>query len=75
VRQAAVTLLRLQEAWNIAILDERMVLCQILLKDIVLDFVTNTIVSIRPKPEYEVLFQMVTSLDAIGDGSYGHHFG
>ena len=75
VRQAAVTLLGLQEAWNIATPDERKVLCQILLKDVIFDFVTNSIVSIRPKSEYAVLFQMVTSLQAIGDGSYVFHFG
>ncbi len=39
VRQAAVTLLGLQEAWNIATPDERKVLCQILLQDVVFDFV------------------------------------
>jgi hypothetical protein len=70
VRQAAVTLLGLQEAWDIATLDERKVLCQILLQDVVFDFVTNTIVSIRPKSEYAVLFQMVPALQAVGDGSY-----
>ncbi|MCX6056566.1 MAG: recombinase family protein [Chloroflexi bacterium] len=75
VRQAAVTLLGLQEAWNGATPDERKVLCQILLQDVVFDFVTNTIVSIRPKSEYAVLFQMVTSLQAIGDGSYVFHSG
>ncbi len=75
VRQAAVILLGLHEAWNIATLDERKVLCQILLKDVVFDFVTNTIVSIRPKLEYAVLFQMVPSLQAVGDGSYIYQFG
>jgi hypothetical protein len=73
VRQAAVTLLGLQEAWNVATPDERKLLCQILLQDVVFDFVTNTIVSIRPKSEYAVLFQMVTSLQAIGDGKFGFH--
>ena len=71
VRQAAVTLLGLQEAWNIATPDERKVLCQIVLQDVVFDFVTNTIVSIRPKSEYAVLFQMVPSLQALGDGDFG----
>jgi hypothetical protein len=75
VRQAAVTLLGLQEAWHIATLDERKVLCQIVLQDIVFDFVTNTIVSIRPKSEYAILFQMVSSLQAVEDGSYVYHFG
>jgi DNA invertase Pin-like site-specific DNA recombinase len=75
VRQAAVTLLGLQEAWNIATLDEKKVLCQILLKDVVFDFVYQTIVSIRPKSEYAVLFQMVPSLQGCGDGSFVYHFG
>ncbi len=75
VRQAAVTLLGLQEAWNIATLDEKKVLYQILLKDVIFDFVKQTIVSIRPKSEYSVLFQMVPSLQAVGDGSYIYHFG
>ncbi len=75
VRQAAVTLLGLQEAWNIATLDEKKVLYQILLKDVIFDFVKQTIVSIRPKSEYAVLFQMVPSLHAVGDGSYIYHFG
>ena len=75
VRQAAVTLLGLQEAWNVATPDERKVLCQILLQDVVFDFVTNAIVSVRPKSEYAVLFQRVTSLQAIGNGSYIFHSG
>jgi hypothetical protein len=75
VRQAAVTLLGLQEAWNVATPDERKILCQILLQYVVIDFITNAIVSIRPKSEYAVLFQMVTSLHAVGDGSYIFHFG
>jgi hypothetical protein len=73
MRQAAVTLLGLQEAWNVATLDERKVLCQILLKEVVFDFVMNKIVSIRPKSEYAVLFQMVPSLQVIGDGKFGFH--
>jgi hypothetical protein len=68
-------LLGLQEAWNIATLDEKKVLCQILLKDVVFDFVYQTIVSIRPKSEYAVLFQMVPSLQGCGDGSFVYHFG
>ena len=75
VRQAAVTLLGLQEAWDVATPDERKVLCQILLQDVVFDFVTNKIVSIRPKSEYAVLFQMVPYLQAFGDGAYMFHFG
>jgi hypothetical protein len=75
VRQAAVTLLGLREAWGIATLDERKVLCKMLLKDIVFDFEKKLIVSIRPRSEYAVLFQMVPSLQAIGDGSYSYHFG
>ncbi len=74
VRQAATTLLGLQEAWKIATPDERKVLCQILLKDVVFDFVSYTIISIRPKSEYAVLFQMLPSLQAVGDGSYAYHF-
>jgi site-specific DNA recombinase len=74
VRQAAVTMLGLQEAWNIATLDEKKVLCQVLLKDVIFDFVKQAIVSIRPKSEYVVLFQMVPSLQASGDGSYVFHF-
>jgi hypothetical protein len=46
-----------------------------LLKDVVFDFEKKTIISIRPRSEYAVLFQMVTSLKAIGDGSYAYHFG
>lgn len=75
VRQAAVTLIGLREAWNIAIPDERKALCQILLKDVVFDFVKQTIVSIRPRSEYAVLFQMVPALQAVGDGSYVYNFG
>ncbi len=75
VRQAAVIMVGLHEAWNIATPDERKVLCKMLLKDIVFDFEKKTIISIRPRSEYAVLFQMVTSLKAIGDGSYVFHFG
>lgn len=74
VRQAAVTLLGLQEAWKIATPDERKVLCQILLKDVSFDFVKKSIVSIRPRSEYTVLFQMLPSLQAVGDGSFAYHF-
>jgi len=74
VRQAAVTILGLQEAWNIATPDEKKVLCQILLKDVIFDFVKQTIVSVRPKSEFEVLFQMVPSLQSTGDGSYIFNF-
>jgi hypothetical protein len=31
------------------------------------------IVSIRPRSEYAVLFQMLPSLQAIGDGAFGFH--
>jgi DNA invertase Pin-like site-specific DNA recombinase len=75
VRQAAVIMVGLREAWNIATPDERKVLCKMLLKDVVFDFEKKTIISIRPRSEYAVLFQMVTSLKAIGDGSYAYHFG
>jgi hypothetical protein len=75
VRQAAVNLIGLREAWNIATPDERKALCQMLLKDIVFDIAKQTIVSIRPRSEYAVLFQMVPSLQAIGDGSFIYNFG
>jgi len=70
----AVTLIGLQEAWKIATPDERKSLCQILLKDVVFDFEKKTIISICPRPEYAVLFQMVPSLQTIGDGTYVYHF-
>ena len=70
VRQAAVTLIGLQEAWKIATPDERKSLCQILLKDVVFDFEKKTIISIRPRPEYAILFQMLPSLQAVGDGEF-----
>lgn len=70
VRQAAATLIGLREAWGIATPDERRVLCKMLLKHVVFDFEKKAIVSIRPRSEYVVLFQMVSSLQAIGDGSY-----
>jgi site-specific DNA recombinase len=75
VRQAAVTLIGLREAWEFATPDERKGLCQMVLGDVVFDFVTQTIVSIRPRSEYAVLFQMVPSLQANGDGTYGYNFG
>jgi hypothetical protein len=75
VRQAAVNLIGLREAWNIATPDERKALCQMLLKDAIYDFAKKTIVSIRPRSEYTILFQMVPSLQAIGDGSYVYNFG
>jgi len=64
----------LQEAWKIATPDERKSLCQILLKDVVFDFEKKTIISICPRSEYTVLFQMVPSLQTIGDGTYVYHF-
>jgi hypothetical protein len=70
-----VTLLGLRDALEIATPDERKALYQMLLKDVVFDFVKQTIVSIRPRSEYAVLFQMVPSLHAVGDGSYAYNFG
>jgi len=67
-------LIGLQEAWKIATPDERKSLCQILLKDVVFDFEKKTIISICPRSEYTVLFQMVPSLQTIGDGTYVYHF-
>ncbi len=75
VRQAAVIMVGLREAWNVATPDERKVLCKMLLKDVVFDFEKKAIISIRPRSEYAVLFQMVPALKAIGDGSYAYHFG
>jgi DNA invertase Pin-like site-specific DNA recombinase len=75
VRQAAVVLIGLREAWQVATPDERKALCQMLVKDVVFDFEKKTIQSIRPRAEYAVLFQMLPSLQAVGDGSFVYHFG
>ncbi len=75
VRQAAVTLVGLRDAWEVATPDERKALCQMLLKDVAFDFEKKTIISIRPRSEYAVLFQMVSSLQAVGNGSYVYNFG
>ena len=74
VRQAAVTLTGLQEAWKIATPDERKELCQMLLKNAIYDFVEGKIVRIQPRSEYAILFQMLPSLQAVGDGSYVYKF-
>jgi hypothetical protein len=71
VRRAATTLLGLHDAWEIATPDERRDLCQMLLKDVTFDFVKRSIVSIRPRSEYAILFQMLPSLQSIGDGKFG----
>ena len=73
VRQAAARLVGLQDAWLIATPEERQTLCQMLLKDVVFDFLQQMIVSIRPRSEYAVLFQMVPSLQAVGDGAFFYH--
>jgi hypothetical protein len=75
VRQTAVTMVGLQDAWKIATPDERKVLRQMLLKDVVFDLMKQTIVSIHPRSEYAVLFKMLPSLQAAGDGAYGYQFG
>jgi hypothetical protein len=58
MRQAGVVFANLQAAWRAATLDEKQELCQIILKQVVYDFGTGKIVSVIPKPEYEVLFGM-----------------
>ena len=70
VRQAAARLAGLQEAWKAATPDERKELCQSLLKELVFDFVQRKVVSIRPRSEYVVLFQMLPSLQSVGDGAF-----
>ena len=74
VRQAAATMIGLREAWGIATPDERKILCKMLLKHVIFDFEKKKIISIRPRSEYAVLFQMVPTLQAIGDGSYFYNF-
>jgi hypothetical protein len=74
VRQAAATLIGLREAWGGALPDERKVLCQLLLKEVAFDFEKKAIVSIRPRSEYAILFQMLPSLKALGEGAFAFHF-
>jgi hypothetical protein len=74
VRQAAATLIGLREAWGGALPDERKALCQLLLKEVAFDFEKKTIVSIRPRSEYAILFQMLPSLKALGEGAFAFHF-
>lgn len=70
VRQAAARLAGLQEAWKAATPDERRELCQILLKEVVFDFVKREVITIRPRSEYAVLFQMLPSLQSKEDGVF-----
>ena len=74
VCQAAVTLLGLHDAWNVANPEERKISCQILLQDVVFDFVKQRLYPFARSQSISV-FQMVTFLQAIGDGSYVFHFG
>ena len=68
VRQEAVTLIGLREAWKVALPDERKALCQLPLKEVAFDFEKKAILSIRPRSEYAILFQMLPSLKALGEG-------
>ena len=58
-RKAGVVLANLQTVWRAATPDEQQELCQIILKQVVYDFGTGKIVSVIPKPEYEVLFGLM----------------
>ncbi len=58
-QKAGQVLENLQQAWRGATEEERQELCKIVLNKVVYDFKTKQIVSVEPKPEYEVLFRMM----------------
>jgi hypothetical protein len=74
VCQAAATLIGLREAWGGALPYERKALCQLLLKEVAFDFEKKAIVSIRPRAEYAILFQILPSLKTLGEGAFAFHF-
>ncbi len=59
IQKAGQVLENLQQAWRGATEEEKQELCKIVLTKVVYDFETKQIVSVEPKPEYEVLFRMI----------------
>jgi site-specific DNA recombinase len=56
IRHAGQVLASLQSAWRAATMEEKAELCQIILKQVVYDFMSREIVKVVPKAEYDVLF-------------------
>jgi hypothetical protein len=59
IQKAGQVLANLQQAWRGATEAEKQELCKIVLNKVVYDFKAKQIVSVEPRPEYEVLFRML----------------
>jgi site-specific DNA recombinase len=70
VLQAADSLIEIAKAWLQATPEEKHELVKILLREIRYDFEKKRIVTIRPKPEYDLLFQFLKTLQKGPDGLY-----
>jgi hypothetical protein len=70
VTQAADSLIEIAKAWVQATPEERHELVMILFREIRYDFEKNRIVTIRPKPEYDLLFQFAKALKKGPGGLY-----
>ena len=65
VNKAAQTLIGLSEAWSAATPEERHELVKIVFETIYVDLAKKKIVQVKPRSEYNVLFQMVAGLGQI----------
>lgn len=70
VTKAADSLIEIAKAWQHATLEEQHELVKIVFQEIRYDFERKQIVSVRPKPEYDVLFRFVDALVKDEGGLY-----
>jgi hypothetical protein len=68
--QAADSLVEISKAWQHATPEEKHELVKIVFREIKYDFKRQQIVSVRPKPEYDILFMLIKTLKKGTDGLY-----
>lgn len=70
VNKAADSLIEITKAWQHATLEEQQELVKIIFLEIRYDFEQNRLVTLRPKPEYDILFEFLDSVIKGEDGLY-----
>jgi len=70
VNKAADSLIEITKAWQHATLEEQQELVKIIFLEIRYDFEQNRLVTLRPKPEYDILFEFLNSVVKGEDGLY-----
>lgn len=70
IPQAADSLVEISKAWQHATPEEKHELVKIVFRELKYDFERQQIVSVRPKPEYDILFMFIETLVKDTDGLY-----